>query len=105
MWDEGDTSSASGSARRAFESVDVRICCSSDIDRVAKQARVAARAYSSMLECGQNIVVNQQLSLLEMLERPTIEALAKPDYVFKTDDALCKFQAAHARPRERGLAI
>lgn len=28
----------------------------------------------------------QQLSLLELLERPTVEALAKPDFLFTTDD-------------------
>lgn len=28
----------------------------------------------------------QQLSLLELLERPTLEALAKPDHLFTTDD-------------------
>lgn len=35
----------------------------------------------------------QQLSLLEMLERPTVEALVKPDHVFNTDD--WRFVAQH----------
>ncbi|HEY8124011.1 MAG TPA: RNA-binding domain-containing protein [Methylocystis sp.] len=32
------------------------------------------------------IILTQQLSLLEILERPTVEALVKPDHVFASDD-------------------
>lgn len=39
------------------------------------------------------INMNQQLSLLEILERPTVEGLAKPDYVFTTTD--WKFVVSH----------
>ena len=31
--------------------------------------------------------MHQQLSLLELLEKPTVEALAKPDFIFSTTDA------------------
>lgn len=37
--------------------------------------------------------MNQQLSLLELLERPTVEGLAKPDYIFNTAD--WKFVVSH----------
>ncbi len=32
------------------------------------------------------MLVNQQLSLLELLERPSIDGLIKPDRLFTTDD-------------------
>jgi hypothetical protein len=38
-------------------------------------------------------MTNQQLDFLELLERPSIEALAKPDYVFTSDD--WKFVVSH----------
>jgi ATP-dependent DNA helicase RecG len=31
-------------------------------------------------------MANQQLDFLELLERPTVEALVKPDQVFESDD-------------------
>ena len=37
--------------------------------------------------------MSQQLSLLEILERPTVDALTKPDHLFTTDD--WKFLIAH----------
>lgn len=37
--------------------------------------------------------MNQQLSLLELLDRPTVEGLAKPDQVFNSDD--WRFVVAH----------
>ena len=37
--------------------------------------------------------MNQQLSLLEILERPTVDALTKPDHLFNTDD--WEFVVAH----------
>ena len=37
--------------------------------------------------------MDQQLSLLELLERPTVEALAKPDFLFTTND--WKFVISH----------
>lgn len=37
--------------------------------------------------------MDQQLSLLELLERPTVEALAKPDFLFTTND--WKFVVSH----------
>jgi ATP-dependent DNA helicase RecG len=38
-------------------------------------------------------MTNQQLDFLELLERPTVEALAKPDRVFESDD--WKFVVGH----------
>ena len=39
------------------------------------------------------VLMSQQLSLLEILERPTVEGLAKPDQVFNSDD--WRFVVAH----------
>lgn len=54
----------------------------------------------------------QQLSLLEILERPTIEALVKPDQIFKSDDGAyvaaqvenTRFDRKSARIQPAGLA-